>query len=44
MTDEPPALPRWVKLLGVGTAAIVLLAILAMLLIGGEHGPGMHGG
>lgn len=48
MTDRqrnaPPGLPRWVKFLGLGTVIVLAVLIVAMLLIGGEHGPGMHGG
>jgi hypothetical protein len=40
----PPGLPRWVKFLALGTLIVVAMLIVAMLLIGGEHGPGMHGG
>lgn len=43
-TEKPPALPRWVKLLAISAAVLVLVVILAMLLVGGEHGPGTHGG
>jgi hypothetical protein len=45
-TDEDasaPGMPRWVKVLGGIAAAIVLIAIVAMLVSGGEHGPGRHG-
>ncbi len=37
-----PGLPRWVKLLALGTVVVVAVLIVAMLLIGGEHRPGMH--
>jgi len=43
-SDGPPTLPRWVKLLAVATVVAVVVLILAMLLMGGEHGPGLHGG
>lgn len=39
-----PGLPRWVKLLGLGAAVLVIVLVVAMLLAGGQHGPGMHGG
>jgi hypothetical protein len=42
--DGPPGVPPWVKLLGVGALVVVIVLVLAMLLVGGEHGPGMHGG
>ena len=39
---RPPAMPRWVKMLLV-VLAVVLVAALVKVLIGGGHGPGMHG-
>ena len=39
----PPATPGWVKLLGVAAALLVVIFVLAQVL-GGGHGPGMHGG
>lgn len=42
--DQPPGTPAWVKYLLLALAAAVLLAILAMLVVGGDHGPGRHGG
>ncbi|WP_454850121.1 hypothetical protein [Promicromonospora soli] len=38
-----PGLPRWAKLLALGAVIAVVLLVLVMLLVGGEHGPGMHG-
>lgn len=43
-SGRPPALPRWVVALAVGALAVVVVLVLAMVLLGGEHGPGMHGG
>ena len=40
--EQPPGVPRWVKLMGVALAALVVVAVLAMLLLGGDHGPGRH--
>jgi hypothetical protein len=38
-----PATPRWVKVLAaIGLIAVV--AILVMVIIGGDHGPGRHTG
>jgi hypothetical protein len=37
-----PGTPRWVKASWIIAAAIVVV-FLAALLIGGEHGPSMHG-
>lgn len=42
--DVPPSMPKWVKYLLLGVAAVVVIAILAMLIVGGDHGPGRHGG
>ncbi|MGH3383526.1 MAG: hypothetical protein ACRDO1_03000 [Nocardioidaceae bacterium] len=41
--DAPPGLPRWVKLLAVGALIAGIVLVVAMLLVGGEHGAGMHG-
>jgi hypothetical protein len=42
--DGPPGLPRWVKLLALGVVMALIVLVIVMLLVGGEHGPGMHGG
>lgn len=39
----PPAMPRWVKALGVALLAVVVIVVVAMLLSGVQHGPGLHG-
>lgn len=39
----PPRAPRWVKLLLLGLLAAVVLAVLAMFIVGGDHGPSRHG-
>ena len=41
--DPPayPGAPRWVKVLGMGVAALVLL-FAVLKLLGFEHGPGRH--
>lgn len=38
-----PGLPRWAKLLAWGAVAVLVVLVVVMLLVGGEHGPGMHG-
>jgi hypothetical protein len=38
----PPRAPRWVKISAIIAAALVL-AIVVMLVIGGDHGPDRHG-
>ncbi|GGL58633.1 hypothetical protein [Planomonospora parontospora] len=53
MTDPPPtagtgsepgrgATPRWVKVLGIIVGVLLLLAVIAMIVSGGDHGPGRH--
>jgi hypothetical protein len=39
--SSEPGTPRWVKI-SLIIAAIVVVLILAALLFGREHGPGMH--
>lgn len=39
-----PGLPRWVKASAVVIVVLILVLVLAMLLAGGEHGPGRHAG
>lgn len=41
-SESAPGVPRWVKVFGVVTVIVVLLAIVAMILAGGKHGPGRH--
>ena len=40
--DRPPGLPRWVKLLAFGAVIAMIVLVVVMLLVGGEHGPGRH--
>jgi hypothetical protein len=42
--DGPPGPPQWVKFLVIGVVVALALLVVAMLFVGGEHGPGMHGG
>jgi hypothetical protein len=37
-----PGTPRWVKLLGIAALLVVLLVLVVMLAVGGQHGPGRH--
>lgn len=39
---EGAATPGWVKLLAIMGLGLVLLAVVVMLLGGGQHGPGLH--
>jgi hypothetical protein len=48
-TDQPdttqrPATPWWVKVIGVALLVILVLAAIILVVGGGRHGPGMHGG
>jgi hypothetical protein len=44
LTAEGPGMPGWVTWLLVGLALLVAVVVLVMVLTGGQHGPGMHGG
>lgn len=44
VVQGPPGTPRWVKALGVAAILAVLLVVGAMLIMGGQHGPGLHAG
>jgi hypothetical protein len=35
-------IPRWVKVFVVVAAALLVLMVVAMLITGGQHGPGRH--
>ncbi|MDQ3553964.1 MAG: plastocyanin/azurin family copper-binding protein [Chloroflexota bacterium] len=37
-----PGTPGWVKAIGIATIIVVALAIVVMVIGGGEHGPGRH--
>lgn len=42
---QSPGMPRWVKVALLVAAALVVLFLVAQLAgVGGEHGPGRHGG
>jgi hypothetical protein len=43
MANRPPypGTPRWVKVLGIIVIVVVLL-VIAVMFIGGKHGPGRH--
>lgn len=40
--EPPPGTPRWVQILAVAVLLLVILVLVAMLSVGGEHGPGRH--
>jgi hypothetical protein len=39
---QPPGMPRWVKVFGITLAVLLAVMLLAMLVSGGQHGPGRH--
>ncbi len=42
-SDEPPGMPRWVKVSAIIVGILVLLVVLVKVTgVGGEHGPGRH--
>lgn len=40
--QSPPGVPRWLKVLLVVGAVLLVLVVLAMVVVGGDHGPGRH--
>ena len=42
--DQPPGVPSWLKYLLAALVAVALLAVLVMVVAGGDHGPGRHSG
>lgn len=45
ISDTPPRVPRWVKALAVIAGVLALLVLILVLTgLGGEHGPGRHTG
>lgn len=42
--SEAPGLPRWVKWSAVVVLALAVVLVVIMLLVGGNHGPGLHTG
>ncbi len=43
-TAQRPSTPRWVKAIGIVLIAVALIALVVMVVGGGQHGPGMHTG
>lgn len=37
-----PDVPRWAKVLVIAILVVIAVLIMAMLVVGGEHGPGRH--
>jgi hypothetical protein len=43
LADPPPyTTPRWVKIFALIAVTLVLLVLITMILVGGDHGPGRH--
>lgn len=43
MADPPPySTPRWVKVFVISAIVLVLLVVITMLIISGDHDPGRH--
>jgi len=42
--SQRPSTPRWVKAIGVVLVAVVALALVVMVVGGGQHGPSIHTG
>lgn len=42
-SDTAAGTPRWVKVFAI-VALVVIVLVVTLLLIGGNHGPGRHGG
>lgn len=40
--EQPPGMPRWVKVFGITLTVLLAVMILAMLVSSGQHGPGRH--
>lgn len=41
--EQPPSMPRWVKVSGVIVITLIMLFVILKLIgIGGNHGPGRH--
>lgn len=38
-----PGMPRWVKVFAAVLAVVILALVVAFVVDGGGHGPGMHG-
>lgn len=44
MAEPPPwpGMPRWVRMSAIIAGALILLAVIAVIISGGRHGPGRH--
>ena len=41
MSDQPPAMPLWVRAF-IAVVVILVLLFIGSMLLGVQHGPGMH--
>ena len=41
--EQPPGIPRWVKVSGLVVLIVILMLVVVGLVFGVEHGPGQHG-
>ena len=41
---QRPRTPRWVIAIGIASLAVIFVAVVVMVVGGGQHGPGMHAG
>lgn len=39
---SPPGIPRWMKVSAITVGVLVLAAVVVLLVVGGDHGPGRH--
>lgn len=40
--SSPPGMPRWLKMSGIIVLVVILLVVIIQLVVGGQHGPGLH--
>lgn len=41
-SEARPGMPRWVKMSIMAVLVVALVLVVIALLVGGEHGPGLH--
>jgi hypothetical protein len=42
--ESAPGIPRWVKIAGIVVLLVAALIVVAILIVGGDHGPRLHVG
>jgi hypothetical protein len=40
--EPEPGVPRWVKIAAIVALLLAALVVVAMLIVGGDHGPRLH--